>query len=76
MSIDYSEIDVKVRMEYEDDPPYGMHETTDTKSGDTHHTAWNAETNSRTSYDIDSDGNVSNMHSTNQDYEKGDSRRH
>jgi hypothetical protein len=30
MDIDYSTIDVNVRMKYEDDPPYGMHETTDT----------------------------------------------
>jgi hypothetical protein len=76
MDIDYSKIDLKVSLQYEDEPKYGLHEVTDNETGKTHSTVWDAETNTRTSKDVDSAGNVGNEHSTNQNYPKGDSRRH
>lgn len=76
MSIEYSKIDMDVRIQYENEPKYGLHEVTDTKSGETHSTVWDAATNTRTSRDIDSDFNVSGEHSTNQNYPKGHPDRH
>lgn len=76
MSVEYSEVDLKVKMNYEDEPAYGMSESTNLQTGEVHQTMWDAETNTRVSRDIDSDGNVSNEHSTDQNYPKGDSRRH
>ena len=35
MSIEYSKIDMDVRIQYENEPKYGLHEVTDTKSGET-----------------------------------------
>lgn len=76
MAVDYSKTDLKVSLQYEDEPKYGLHEVTNNETGKTHSTTWSAETNTRTSKDVDSEGNVSKEHSTNQNYPKGDPDRH
>lgn len=76
MDIDYSKIDLDVKAQYENEPKYGFHEVTDNEKGVTHSTNWNAESNTRSSKDIDSEGNVSKEHFTDQNYPKGDPNRH
>lgn len=70
----YKEIDLNVSVEYEDSK-YGLHEKTN-EDGSKHTTYWDEESNSRRSYDTDSDGNISRDHCTNQDIPKGESGRH
>lgn len=76
MSIEYSKTDLRVSLQYEDEPKYGLHEVTDTKNGTTHSTVWDAASNTRSSKDYDADLNVSGEHNTNQNYPKGDPNRH
>ena len=53
----------------------GMSHKTDSE-GKSHTTYYDAETNIRTSYDTDADGNVTGHHSTDQNKPKGDPDRH
>ena len=65
-----------LKIQYEDEPKFGLHEVTDTKTGKTHSSVWDAATNTCTSKNIDSDFNVSEEHFTNQNYPQGHPDRH
>lgn len=76
MDIEYTKTDLKVKIQYEDDPKYGLHEKINEETGEKHSTIWNAETNTRVSKDVDECGNIIKEHATDQNYPKGDPRRH
>lgn len=70
----YKVEDLKITMDHEGSK-YGLHEKTN-DDGSKHITNWDGDTNTRHSRDVDSIGNITNDHSTNQNKPKGDPDRH